>query len=101
MSINKTIPVSIALHENSCPHVEALGDSVCPASERKPMCWSPGTNDIDCPTNDAYGNTSCRVFKGGRGTKLERFLPKDQYTQRKLLNFENWCSEEVSKSAKI
>ena len=34
-------------------------------------------------------------------TKLETFLPKNQYTQRKLLNFENWCSGEVSKSAKI
>ena len=29
-----------------------------------------------------YGNTE--------GTKLERFLPKNQHTQRKLLNFENW-----------
>ena len=24
------------------------------------------------------------------GTKLERFLPKNQHTQRKSLNFENW-----------
>ena len=32
-----------------------------------------------------------------RGTKLERFLPKNKHTQRKLLNFENWCSGEVSK----
>ena len=24
------------------------------------------------------------------GTKLERFLPKNQHIQRKLLNFENW-----------
>ena len=31
------------------------------------------------------------------GTKLERFLPKNQHTQRKLLNFENWVSGEVSK----
>ena len=37
----------------------------------------------------------------GRGTKLERFLPKNQHTQRKLLNFENLCNGEVSKSAKI
>jgi len=35
------------------------------------------------------------------GTKLERFLPKNQHTQRKLLNFENWVNGEVSKSAKI
>ena len=35
------------------------------------------------------------------GTKLEIFLPKNQPTQRKLLNFENWVNGEVSKSAKI
>ena len=34
-----------------------------------------------------YGNTGCGVFKRG-GTKLERFLPKNQHTQRQLLNFE-------------
>ena len=34
------------------------------------------------------------------GTKLERFLPQNQHTQRKLLNFENWVNGEVSKSAK-
>ena len=34
------------------------------------------------------------------GTKLERFLPKNKHTQRKLSNFENWVSGEVSKSAK-
>ena len=26
------------------------------------------------------------------GTKLERFLPKNQHTLRKLLNFENWIN---------
>ena len=31
-------------------------------------------------------------------TKLERFLPKNQL---KLLNFKNWCNEEVTKGAKI
>ena len=34
------------------------------------------------------------------GTKLERFLPKNQHTQRKLLNFENWVNGDVSKSDK-
>ena len=39
-----------------------------------------------------------RVVKiSSEGTKLERFLPKNQHTQRKLLNFENWVNEEVSK----
>ena len=31
------------------------------------------------------------------GTKLERFLPKNQHIQRKFLNFENWVNVEVSK----
>ena len=31
------------------------------------------------------------------GTKLERCLPKNQHTQKKLLNFENWVNGEVSK----
>ena len=30
------------------------------------------------------------------GTKLDRFLPKDQHIQKKLLNFENWFSGELS-----
>ena len=34
-------------------------------------------------------------------TKLERFLHKNQHTHRKLLNFENWYTGELSKSAKI
>ena len=34
-------------------------------------------------------------------TELEWFLNKNQHTQKKLLNFENWCIGEVSKSAKI
>ena len=34
-------------------------------------------------------------FSNGGGTKLERFLPKNQHTQRKLLNFENWISGEA------
>jgi hypothetical protein len=32
-----------------------------------------------------------------RGTKSERFLSKNQHTERKLLNFENWVDGEVSK----
>ena len=47
-----------------------------------------------------YGNTGSGVFKRG-GTKLERFLPKNQHTQGKLLDFENWVNETRSKRAKI
>ena len=28
-------------------------------------------------------------------------MPENQHTERKLLNFESWCSGEVLKSAKI
>ena len=35
------------------------------------------------------------------GTKLERCLPKNQHTQKKFLNFENWSNGKVSKSVKI
>ena len=34
-------------------------------------------------------------------TKLERFLPKNQHTQRKFLNFENWTNGEPQYLAKI
>ena len=39
-------------------------------------------------------------FQSG-GTKSERVLPKNQHTQKKVFNFENWTNGEVSKSAKI
>ena len=32
-----------------------------------------------------------------RDTKLEIFFPKNQHSQRKFLNFANWCSGELSK----
>ena len=32
-----------------------------------------------------------------RGYKISKFLPKNQHTKRKLLNFGNWCSGELSK----
>ena len=35
-------------------------------------------------------------FSSG-GTKLERYLHKNQHTQRKLLNFEFWINCELSK----
>ena len=43
-----------------------------------------------------YGNTGCRVFKWEY--KIRKIFAKNQHTQRKLLNFENWVNGEVSKS---
>ena len=39
-----------------------------------------------------YGNTGCRVFK--RGVLNWKKMPKNQHTQWKLLNFENWTNGE-------
>ena len=36
-------------------------------------------------------------FQRGGDTKLERFLPKNQHTQRILLNFEDWVNGEMLK----
>ena len=35
------------------------------------------------------------------GTKLERFFPKNQHTQRIFLNFKNWTNGGPQKLAKI
>ena len=35
------------------------------------------------------------------GIKLERFLPKNQHTQRNFENFENWTNGETQQLAKI
>ena len=42
-----------------------------------------------------YGNTGCGIFK--QGVQNQKKMPKNQHTQRKLLNFENWVNGEVSK----
>ena len=42
-----------------------------------------------------YGSTGREHFIGG--TKLERFVYKNQQTQRKLLNFEFWINGALSK----
>ena len=47
------------------------------------------------------GTMAIRVVEfsngGGEGTKLERFLPKNQHNQRKLLNFEKFSKIRIFK----
>ena len=45
--------------------------------------------------NDEFCTSGIRIM--AMVIKLERFLHKNQHTQRKLLNFENWVNGEVSK----
>ena len=60
-------------------------------------------SDLTSPFRDASQHVQlglCTVWQYGLwsfqagGTKLERFLHKNQQTQRKLLNFENWTNGE-------
>ena len=54
-----------------------------------------------------FNFTICPIWQNGLwsfqagGTKLKRILPKNQRTQKKLLNFENWVNGEVSKVPKF
>jgi hypothetical protein len=71
---------------------------------RSPPCLM---GEIPKHQNAPMGMPSCRLwqyrlwsFQTG-DTKLERFYPKNQHTQRKWLNFEFWINGELSKSAKI
>ena len=50
-----------------------------------------GANEQSGLTGPSLWQYGLWSFQTG-GTKLERFLPKNQNTQRKLLNFENWIS---------
>ena len=59
----------------------------------KTGAWSSTSTKKYFPSLWQYGLWS---FHAG-GTKLERFLHKNQHTQRKLLNFEFWINGELSK----
>ena len=56
--------------------------------------------DLNESSNEDIWQYGLWSFQMG-GTKLEIFLPKNQHTQMKLLNFEFWINGELSKSAKI
>ena len=75
----------------------------CPLGSENNGIWGtefPASEDITWPTCNiqhcveipSLQGMAIRVveFSNG-GTKLERFLPKNQHTQRKL-NFENWVN---------
>ena len=49
-------------------------------------------SEITYPALWQYGLWSFQVG----GTKLERFLHKNQHTQRKLLNFEFWINSAIA-----
>ena len=72
------------------------------------FCFHPKLSDTficqHCPKQVLLHTTYImviQVVESAGGKKLEIFLPKNQHTQRKLLNFEHWVNGEVSKSAKI
>ena len=61
-------------------------------SDIRSQIFKRGLTECDQPSSKGQSALWQYVlwsFQTG-GTKLERFLPKNQHTQRKLLNFENW-----------
>ena len=66
---------------------------LCVTYNEFPFIWFP-TNSSTLRYDDLA--ISVIEFKS-RDIELEIFLPKNQHTQRKLLNFENWCSGQLSK----
>ena len=60
--------------------------------------WFPGNIRVKNPPNLVTFRCVLGLWQYGllsfqtRGTKSKSFLPKNQHTQRKLLNFENWIS---------
>ena len=53
------------------------------------------------PMNKPQGQVLWQYGLWSFQTKIERCLDKNQHSQRKLLNFEFWINDELSKSAKI
>ena len=71
-----------------------IGGQVAPS----PIPWQAGLlvdNSLVCGATiiDEVWQYGLWSFQTGY-TKLERFLQKNQHTQRKLLNFENWTNGE-------
>ena len=59
-------------------------------------CRSPLA--ITCDSSGYTNIMAVRVVEFSKGgTKVKRFLPKNQHTQKKSLNFEKWVNGEVSK----
>ena len=55
-------------------------------------------NDENIDETEEYGNTCCQIFNRGLwGCNIRKIFVKNQYTERKLMSFENWCSGELSK----
>ena len=69
---------------------------------RLKIVWFHDTHKNIVYKNIGIYSMAIRVveFSNKRGAKLERFLPKNQHNQKKLSNFENWVSGELSKSQK-
>ena len=61
------------------------------------MKTGPGTQFVFRLTLDPMGKMYIMALRVAEFSNLEIVFPKNQHTQRKLLNFENWVSWELSK----
>ena len=85
-----------------------------PSTSCPTWTWSTRTWPARCRSPGRPASTGQRTWTPGKfiwqyglwsfqtgDAKLEIFLPMNQHTQRKLLNFEFWINGELSKSDKI
>ena len=93
-------PLALLLWRLSELLVYNLYQKYCQTSPNKnkwPNLWHV-TSILVCCIFDLYIHTFRKKYRlwsfKTRDTKLERFLHKNQLTQRKLLNFENWTNGE-------
>ena len=69
MKLNKMIQMGKnSKDEQICPHVEPKPN--CTHTEN--VCWSPGTQDVDCPLDDGSGDFGLCCFDGCGNTCLKQ-----------------------------
>ena len=78
---------------------KAKGALVSPSFNHMTITFSTPPPLLELPNLTALFIMVMRVvkFSIGGGKRLDRFLPKKQRAQRKLLNFKNWVNGKLSK----
>jgi len=62
---------------STCPMVETQPQDVCSFRAKKAVCWSPGTPDVDCPTNEPHEPFGLCCFDGCQNSCLCKTIIKN------------------------
>ena len=57
--------------EDTCPEVQVKSQNQCATTVRKPICWSPGVEDVDCPTGNPNKPFGLCCFDGCQNSCLD------------------------------